>query len=133
EDIDDRDYLFLARLRDTADLVEAGRSANLTVVGAPLSEGLEHYLSDQKTAFIWQFGERFVGVPGQSAGHRSDGFVVLQTERFAVSTARLPVVPGTHQGVLEDRELIGIVADVVQKARDQWLGDLPACDTDRTR
>ena len=41
-----------------------------------------------------------------------------------------PIIPGSHQRVLEDWELIGIVADIVQETSDQRLGDTPSSNPD---
>ena len=39
--------------------------------------------------------------------------VAIKPERFAIATMRGPVVPGTHERVLKNRQLIGVVAHVV--------------------
>src|SRR5690348_5865302 len=57
---------------------------------------------------------------------------MLHADRLAVATMFLPVVPGAHQRVLQDRQLIRIVADVVQETIHERLADLSARDADWT-
>jgi len=44
----------------------------------------------------------------------------------------LPAFPGSHQGVLQDRQLIGVVPHVVQEPDEQPLADLAASHRHRT-
>ena len=72
-----------------------------------------------------------VCVQRQRASHRPDGFVVLQVERRALLTTSLPMLPGAHQGVLQDGQLVRVFAHVVQHALHESRADLPTADADR--
>ena len=49
-----------------------------------------------------------------------------------IGLAPLPVVPRPHQRVLEHRELVGVVAEVVEDAKDQARRDRAASHGDRS-
>ncbi len=68
----------------------------------------------------------------QGMGHGADGLVMRQVERPFAATLVLPVRPGAVQGVLQDRQLVRVVADVVDQPRQQDRRDLRAAHPDRT-
>ena len=115
-----------------ANILQARRAADLAIVRATLGQRLEEDLGDQPTAFARQFVKSFIGVLGQSIGHSAHGFVVFEANGFAIATMRCPVIPRTHQRVLENGELVGVVTHVVHQAVDERFRDLAARDTDRS-
>ena len=54
----------------------------------------------------------------------------LELDGTAIRVAALPVVPGAHQGVLQDRQLVHVVADVVEQALHQARRDAPTAHAD---
>ena len=69
-----------------------------------------------------------MGIEG--GGHGADGLVVGHRDR-ALASPPVPVAPGAVQGVLEDRELVGVVAHVVDQLGEQHRIDLGATDQGR--
>jgi hypothetical protein len=63
----------------------------------------------------------------ESAG----GLEVAQVQRLVPGVVGLPALPGPHQGVLEDRELVRIVADVIEQAEDEAGADRRAAHRHR--
>ena len=55
---------------------------------------------------------------------------MFHADRFAVATMSLPMFPGAHQRMLQYWQLIGIVADVVQKTINERFSDLSASNAD---
>ena len=66
----------------------------------------------------------------QGGGHGADRLVVGQRDR-ALASPLLPVAPGAVQGVLEDRELVGVVAHVVDQLGEQHRLDPAAAEQSR--
>ena len=52
--------------------------------------------------------------------------------RTGLGVVVLPPVPRAHQRVLQDRQLVGVVADVVEQALHEARRDAPAAHADRT-
>ena len=132
KNVDDADHFSRACTSDLADRAESSGPANLAIVCAAFTQRLEQYFRNLAAAIIRQLIERFVGVFRERVSHRADRFVVFEPDWFAVAPVRLPVVPRAHQRMLENRQLIGIVADVVQQTIDQRLAYLSARDADRS-
>ncbi len=62
---------------------------------------------------------------GQRPGDPTNLFVVVQGEGgLFTPRGRDLTLPHAHQGVLQQRELIGIGTEVVEKAVDEVTGDL---------
>ena len=74
--------------------------------------------------------EGLVRVPRQGLRHAADRLQVAQIDGAAIRVAALPVVPGAHQGVLQDRQLVHVVADVVEQALHQARRDAPTAHAD---
>jgi hypothetical protein len=51
--------------------------------------------------------------------------------RSTVRAVGSPVLPGAHERVLENGELVGIIRDIGQKPLDQARGDLAPTHSDR--
>ncbi len=113
EDINDSDHFRGARACDFAERAESSGTTDLTVICTAFTERFERYLRDLAAAVIGQLIKCFVGMIRECITHRADRLVVFESDRLAVASICLPVFPGAHQRMLENRQLIGIVADVV--------------------
>ena len=118
------------RVRDRGDARELRRTANLPVVRSLLGEAFEQPLGDLAVPVRRKRPERLVGVPRQGLRHTADRLQVAQIDGTAIRIVALPVVPGAHQCVLQDRQLVHVVADVVEQALHQARRDAPAADAD---
>ena len=66
----------------------------------------------------------------QRMGHGADGLIMRQVQRPFATAFVLPARPGAVQGVLQDRQLVRVVADVVDQPRQQDRRDLRAAHPD---
>ena len=57
----------------------------------------------------------FIGMLRQRVRHAADGAIVVEVDRARRAAMRLPIVPAAHQRMLQDRQLVGIVADVIEQ------------------
>ncbi len=115
EDVDDRGHLVQARAGHRTDLGHGGRPADAARVRRRVGEDLEHLRGDGLPPRI-ELAERLLRVLRERALQGADGFVVPEVERCLLPLLRLPPLPRAHQGMLQDGELVGIVADVVEQA-----------------
>jgi hypothetical protein len=109
---------------DGGQIGEAGGAADAAAVGAFVGEGAK----GGGAALLAGFGERaedFFGVLVEGVGEGADGVVVAGLDGARLA-AGLPVGPAAGQGVLEQRELVGVVAHVVDEAGEQGGGDVGA-------
>ena len=60
----------------------------------------------------------------QSMGHGANGIIMRQVQWPCAIALVLPVRPGAVQGVLQDRQLVRVVAHVVDQTRQQHGRDL---------
>jgi len=68
----------------------------------------------------------------QRMSHGADGLIMRQVQRLACTTLVLPARPGAVEGVLQDRQLVRVVADVVDQPCQQHRRDLRAPHPDRS-
>ncbi len=73
-----------------------------------------------------QAGEDLVGMPREGFRHATNRLVVTKVDRLILLVVPQPAVPGPHQGVLQDRQLVGVVAEVVEEALHQAPADRSA-------
>ncbi len=57
-------------------------------------------------------------------GHSAGGLVVTEVDLLALGVIVGPVVPGPHQGMLENGKLVGVVPHVVEELGEEALGNL---------
>src|SRR5215472_8123681 len=69
----------------------------------------------------------------ESVLDRSDCLVIGDVHRFVAGAVALPVIPCSHQGVLEYGKLVVVAADVVEQAKNQARSDISSTDGNRTR
>ncbi len=62
---------------------------------------------------------RLFGMLGQRALQRADRLVVVEVDRLPRRAWSLPVVPHAHQRVLKQRQLVLVVAQVIQQPQHQ--------------
>ena len=62
--------------------------------------------------------ERFFGVDRERVGGGADRLVVVDVDRFAIARRR-PELPHAHERVLHDRQLVVVVAEIVEDAVHQ--------------
>ncbi len=117
---------------DGTELAQLGGAPDPPVVAAAFGEGLEDSLRHQPVMVVRKLGVDFVGMPRERFRHPTHALVVTQVERFALLVIFLPAIPGAHQRVLKNRQLIGIVADVVEELLQQAGRDLAPAHLDRT-
>ena len=67
----------------------------------------------------------------QGMGHGADSFIVRQRNWPFATTLKLPAGPGAVQGVLQDGELVGVFAAIVEEPRQQDWADSPSAYSDR--
>ena len=75
--------------------------------------------------------ERFFSVPGQASAMHANRFQVRRARWRGSPVVAFPVVPGAHQGMLQDPGLVHVVAHVVEQALHQARRDAPAAHADR--
>ena len=131
KDVDHRDHFGLAGPGQLAEFLEPPRTAYAARIGAAVGERLEHLLGDELPLRRLELEIRLLGVARQRFRHRPDRLVVNQVDRLSLDVIRLPVLPGPHHRVLQNGQLIGIVADVVEQPQHQPGRDLGATDGDR--
>ena len=72
--------------------------------------------ADALLASVCQLSESFLGMPVECMQHAANGFIVYEVEYTACSSIVFPVRPGAIQRVLQDRQLVGVVAHVVEQS-----------------
>ena len=127
EDLDHLCQRLGAGLGDGAEISQPGRAADTARVGGAVGEGAEHPSAQGTGGVIGQCLPGLLGVAIEGAGHRAHRrvFVVPQPDR-AGTGADLPHRPGPAERMLQDRELVGVVADVVDQTRQQHRVDARA-------
>src|SRR5215471_16886771 len=68
----------------------------------------------------------------QRVGHRADVFVVLQIQRFFRASLTFPSGPSAIERVLQNGELVWIIADVIDQAGQKHRADSGAPDANRS-
>ncbi len=76
--------------------------------------------------------KRLLRVHRQRIPERADGLVVADVDGRGTLARPLPVIPGAHQRVLNERQLILIVAEIVEHAVHQPGRDRSTADGHRT-
>ena len=61
----------------------------------------------------------FLRVCIQCMSHRADGFIIRKRKHALRAALVLPMRPCAIDGMLHDRELVGVVANIVYKPRQQ--------------
>ena len=111
--------LFGAAVHDLAELVHPGRTPDAPFVVTPFGDRLEEAHRELPTVVVGQIVVHLVGVQREGVVHAADRVVVRQVDRPGRVLIQLPLVPDAHQDVLEDRELVGVVPDVVEQLLDE--------------
>ena len=132
ENIDDSDNIGGGGIRDCGDTRDRHRPSNLSIVGPSLSEAFEQSRGDLAVPVGLDEGERFIRVPRQGSRHAPNAFQVIQIDRAEVRVMTLPVIPGTHQGMLQDWQLVHVIAHVVEQALHENRRDASAAHADRS-
>ena len=117
--IDHRHNLFLLRTGDIAKFLQWGGATDPPVVRSLLGQRLEQLPCQSLLLHAGCLGVNLVGVTRQRLVHAAGRFVVSQIQRFVLAVISQPAVPCPHQGVLHDRQLVRIVAKVVEQALNQ--------------
>ena len=120
-------------LADGRQLVDRRGPAHAARVGEGVGQRLEDPLGDLRAAGAARLVERLLRVLRQRIVNRADRFVVLDVDRRRRLAECLPVIPRPHQRVLHERQLIVVVAEVVEDAVDQPRRDRGARHADRAR
>lgn len=106
-----------SRIRHLAQRAQRGRAANPPGIGRPVGQRLEDPFAEFPVTLALQLGEGLLRVLIQRVRHRADRVVVRQAQRPHASFP-LPAVPRAVERVLQDGELVRVVADVVDEARE---------------
>src|SRR4030095_3658432 len=106
----------------------SGRATNASTAFVAGGERLKQTLSDFEI-LLAHSGNCFVGIARERIFDRADGFVMTQVQLRISAT--LPLFPCSHQRVLKDRQLVGLVPNVVEQAVQQSLAQLRAEQPDR--
>ena len=105
-------------------LAEAGGPPDAAAIRATLGQRLE---DPHRRRAVWarrQGIENFIGVPRQRLMHAAGRVVVLQVEgRHTALRAPLPQIPGAQERVLQHRQLVLVVLDIVEQPEEQARGD----------
>ena len=129
EDLGHRQHLVDAGAGFQRDIADPGQAPHFTAGGVGVGQRLEQPFGDQQAAgclhrrlAVGQAGQHLVGMAVQRLGHAAHrlGLVVVECQRTVRAAPARPFVPGAHQRVLQDRQLVGVVAHVVEQAVDQW-------------
>ena len=126
------DALLGAVAADGAELGEFERAAHFGAFGHAFGQRAEHPLDH--AAGLAQRPERvtgFVGMVAQRAGGAAGGLVVLDVDRPRAAAHFGPALPGAGQRVLHHRQVVEVVADVVEQALHQPRRDPGAAQLDR--
>jgi hypothetical protein len=129
--IDDALDGLLARAHNLRQPGEPSRSANATVVGPFDGERFEGAICSRAVGVVRERGEDLVRVAGQRFRHAAGRLIVAEIDGLAVRVIQRPGVPGAHQRVLEHRELVGVVADIVQHVLDEARRNSRSADAHR--
>src|SRR6185295_9979736 len=133
KDFDNLNHFRFAGFRKSAEFFEFNRAANLSIVRSLFSETSEYLFSNLPASLVGQFVIGFVGVKRERRAHPSYRFVMLKVYRLIFSMAFFPVAPCSHQRVLKNRQLIGIVSHVIEQPIDQTRSYVSATDGYRPR
>ena len=124
---------FLRIIRDhRAEIFKLHRLPDPPALFDFFGQRFEEFLGDPAMAIAGQAAENLLRMLGKGFGHAARGAIIVQIQRFGL-VGRLPVGPHPHEGVLEDRQLVGVVADIVQQPREQTIRDLSAGHLHRAR
>ncbi len=69
--------------------------------------------------FFLNCRQRLVGVAVQRLAHAAHGFVMPNFNGLSLRSFRARFLPGAHEHMLQDRKLVGFVADVVEQPLHQ--------------
>ena len=134
EHLDDADHLGFRGLGDRRQLGDRGRTPHAARIGERVGQRLEHRARQICRRAI----ARSVSWYASSACMRECVSQACRSLRMPAMSMRLaglmmlrPVVPGPHQRVLQNRQLILVVAELVQQASNESRRDLAAADRHR--
>ena len=123
---EDVEHLLQLVSRGTGDggqLVQPFRPADAAGVGAGVGQGLEEALTQPLLGRPLQLSKGLVGMHVERMRHATGRFIVGQRE-WAAGAGGLPVKPGAVQRMLQDRQLVGVVAHVIEQPGQQQRADL---------
>ena len=100
-------------------------------LSAPFTvRGLEDLLGGPAVLIARKRLEDLVRVSRECGSHPSRGLVVPEVDGLAVPVVRRPGIPRAEESVLEHRELVRVVSEVVQHLLDEARGHARAGDPD---
>ena len=122
---------FVERLTHGAEFVQLRRAPDSSRVEPLVGEALEERFGDFSASLVGKLVVDLVAVLRERVRQAPDLFVVGDVERFVIAAVFLPVIPGAHERVLKDRQLVGVVPDVVEQTLDKARGHRRAADGHR--
>src|SRR5882672_8460108 len=102
------------------------------MAGCPFRKAPEYLLSEITGPLIGQLLVGFISVDRKRRSHSSDLVIVTNIQRFILMVIILPSVPGAHQRVLKNWELIGIVPHIIEELIYQLRCDIRPAKFDGT-
>ncbi len=122
EHLDHVEHLSFGHTRHGREPFDTRRPPHAARIRHRVGQRLEQML-DEPAATV---GDRFLvglfGVPGQGVANRANRVIVLDINRrlwVGAAAGALPVFEGAHQRMLGERQLIGIVAKIVEDTVDE--------------
>ena len=123
--VDDWTQLIGRHLQNLTQTTQPLGTANAPVLRFLNRQSLEHAGTQLALPIVLQRGKDLVGVQRKRLRHPADALIIIQVERFGL-TALGPNGPGAHQGVLQTRKLVRLLAQIVEQTLQQPRRDLAA-------
>src|SRR5690606_11189471 len=115
---------------DILEFIQVCRAAYSEILAALFCNSLKKTLADPLLV-LRQLVVSLVRVERERFSHCSDRLVMFEVDRFGIVVAVFgPIRPRAHERVLKDRELVGIVAQIIQQLLCETGGNGPTTNSD---